>query len=114
MPIQGASGSKYQTVADDVGHGITCRVTDSKGKYAGSVVSSVVEVTPGNFVGTCTIPDMPLAGETVTATFTPKYEDYDGTPAYQWCRLNKVEDTVFRDLVAQDPYRNYKCDFSCG
>lgn len=114
VPIQGASGSKYQTVADDVGHGITCRVTDSKGKYAGSVVSSVVEVTPGNFVGTCTIPDMPLAGETVTATFTPKYEDYDGTPAYQWCRLNKVEDTVFRDLVAQDPYRNYKGDFSCG
>ena len=40
--ISGATGSTYTTIEEDAGHGITCKVSDSTGKYMGTLTSNTV------------------------------------------------------------------------
>ena len=40
--ISGATGSTYTTIEEDDGHGITCKVSDSTGKYTGTLTSNAI------------------------------------------------------------------------
>lgn len=115
--ISGATGSTYTTIEEDDGHGITCKVSDSTGKYTGTLTSNAITpMKPAeafavysaddnslNFYKRSEIPNVGqvFEGRTATAVYTGIETDVYSTGNQQpwWDYSNDIRTVKFLDVV---------------
>lgn len=115
--ISGATGSTYTTIEEDDGHGTTCKVSDSTGKYTGTLTSNAITpMKPAeafavysaddnslNFYKRSEVPNVGqvFEGRTVTAVYTGIETDVYSTGNQQpwWDYSNDIRTVKFLDVV---------------
>lgn len=115
--ISGATGSTYTTIEEDDGHGITCKVSDSTGKYTGTLTSNAITpMKPAeafavysaddnslNFYKRSEVPNVGqvFEGRTATAVYTGIETDVYYTVSQQpWLDYsNDIRTVKFIDVV---------------
>lgn len=129
--ISGATGSTYTTIEEDDGHGITCKVSDSTGKYTGTLTSNAITpVKPAeafavysaddnslNFYKRSEVPNVGqvFEGRTATAVYTGIETDVYSTGNQQpwWDYSNHIRTVKFLDVVkpVSTAYWFFDCKF---
>lgn len=115
--ISRATGATYTTIEEDAGHGITCKVSDSTGKYTGTLTSNAITpMKPAeafavysaddnslNFYKRSEIPNVGqvFEGRTATAVYTGIETDVYYTVSQQpWLDYsNDIRTVKFIDVV---------------
>ncbi len=129
--ISGATGSTYTTIEEDDGHGITCKVSDSTGKYTGTLTSNAITpMKPAeafavysaddnslNFYKRSEVPNVGqvFEGRTATAVYTGIETDVYSTGNQQpwWDYSNDIRTVKFLDVVkpVSTAYWFFDCKF---